>query len=168
MRKGVSIIEILLAVGFFIALTLPYFAMFITSARDIKSIGNMNVAILFAQEAIEACKGYPDDLLDVDDAGSNDKDLYLEQAFKSGERKSTIIGERDEDDDELNSDFYWHTAVVNGIKYTRDVDIERVETKADKDGNPLDLKLKLVKVTVSWNMKGRDLKYSVQAVIRGK
>jgi hypothetical protein len=168
MKKGVSVIEILVALAYFIALTLPYFAIFVTSARDIKIIGNVNVAILFAQEAIEACKGYPYELLDVDDAGSNDKDLYLEQAFKSGERKSVIVGERDEDEDELNQDFYWHTAVVNGVKYTRDVEIEKVDTKADKDGNPLNLKLKLVKVKVSWKIKKRDFNYSAQAVVRGK
>ncbi|MCK9224923.1 MAG: type II secretion system GspH family protein [Candidatus Muirbacterium halophilum] len=168
MKKGFSVVEVLIAMGFFLALVIPYIAMFITSAKDVRRIGNMNVAILFAQEAIEACKGYPYELLDSDDAGSHDKALFLEEAFKSGERKSVIIGERDEDEDDLQHDFYWHKATVNGIEYTRDVDIAKVDTKADKNGDPINLKLKLIKVNVSWEMDKRTLVYTASAVVRGK
>jgi len=145
-------IEVVFALAIVSALLVPFLALFVTGARDVRRIGNYNLAILFAQEAIESCKGYPNDLLDADESSDTgiDKKYYLEEAFRSGKK---------EDDD-----IYWNTATVNGIEYTRTVDIQKIEAENDEIDN---VKLKFVKVEVSWEYRGSEIKYSVSSILGG-
>ncbi len=151
-QKGVSMIEVVFTLAIVSALLIPFLALFLTGARDVKRIGNYNLAILFAQEAIESCKGYPNELLDSDESTDTgiDKKYYLEEAFKSGNKE--------------DGDKYWNKADVNGVEYTRTVDIQKINAENTDIDN---VKLKFVKVEVSWKYRGKDIKYSVSSILGG-
>ncbi|MFA5478569.1 MAG: hypothetical protein WC337_00940 [Candidatus Muiribacteriota bacterium] len=172
-KKALSFIEIMIAVSYFALVLIPFVALLVNSTRQIQKIGNMNVAIMLAQEAIEACKGYPFELLDKDDAvdAKLDEKLYLEYAFSKGVRKGTTSiadydGTAEKSDLTIytgdDEDIYWRAAKFYGVWFTRDVEIIDVEADTiSKD----EINLKQVRVNVTWKSGSKDLVYTVSTVI---
>ncbi|MGM0607480.1 MAG: type IV pilus modification PilV family protein [Candidatus Muiribacteriota bacterium] len=171
-KKGFTVTEIMIALFFFALVVIPYAAHLVNSTRNIQKISNYNVAILLVQEALEACKSYHFELLDKDDSGDLgfDEEFFLESAFQTGVRPGTddtsdYDGPADisdlnvaDDDDDL----YWRAAKIQGVWYTRDVEINEVKPRGESIEK---VNLKSVHVTVTWKSGTKNISYSASTVI---
>jgi hypothetical protein len=106
---------------------------------------NYEIAIALAQQAIEAVRAVPFDLIDEDDAGQDSIEADLNNAGGN------------------ESDLFLPSFQTNMVKYERKVEITAVPPQVE-DGTPV--RLKHVRVTVNWQPPdGDSLSYEISTLV---
>jgi prepilin-type N-terminal cleavage/methylation domain-containing protein len=142
-QAGFTLPELLITI-LLLAILFSLGIVFSSSLRSTQKMRNYELAIALSQQAIEALRAAPYDLLDDKDAG--DKSV-----------------EYDLNNNANGIDLLRPTFKADLLEYTRKVVVEDVPPK-QKDGTPV--RLKHVTVTVSWLPPESDtMKYTISTLI---
>lgn len=163
-RRAFSMPELLVGIAI-LAFTLgAAYSLMSGGVADVAHTRDFSTAVLLAQEAVEACRGYRFDRLDEDDP------LLDDDGNPAGGKNGDRSLEHDFNNDGAAPDRYPHIVKVGAMEFKRAVAIEQVARHVPA-GMPSGmtappLKLKSVKITVSWKtMEGRAVNYEVATLV---
>jgi hypothetical protein len=161
---GISMPEVIIGLALLTFIIIGAYGLMSSGMSDISNTRDYSTAVLLAQEAVEACRGFPFHRLDAEDPALDADSNPL------GGTNGTKSLEWDFNNDGNPPDNYKHLIELGGMEFTRQVEIDQVERDIPSglpaSITPPPLKLKSVKVVISWkNNQGRDLSYEVDTLV---
>lgn len=164
-RPGFSMPELLIGIAI-LAFTLgAAYSLMSGGVADVAHTRDFSTAVLLAQEAVEACRGYRFERLDESDP------LLDEDGNEAGGTNGAKSLEYDfNHDDGGADDRIPHVVKVGAVEFTRTVTIDQVDRHVPA-GMPAGmkappLKLKSVKIALAWKtVEGRAVSYEVATLV---
>lgn len=163
--SGLTLPEVMAATVVLAIALLPSLWFFISGTTGIHVTRNYHTAVLFAQEAVEACRAYSFTWLDSSDLFVPGSTTELAEPFRSINQEhgvSAAIMRRSFvdvafEEDNGDDDRFWNTKKVGIVEFTRTVEIFNV---AGSEAGTVP-ECKIIEVTVSWIEPSIDRELSV-------